>query len=95
MSNLMFLNLWSLFIVPMYSFDLVFTRIFRVVMIVNYIAFSRRYSLKKGELSLFDTKIMLVQFAMSFLIFYVTTAQSAYGFETMVLDVFKNNFFLN
>lgn len=92
---LKFINLWSLWIIPLYSFDPVFSRLFRVVLLFNYIGVSNIAivkSLKIRKTYFFST---IYQFGLSLATFIIFNALAGMPFDQLVFPVFQNNIILN
>ena len=88
------LNIDFMCILPFYAFDPVFVRLFRPVVIFDYIAVSAMLQNGKRQYKIV-LKAILLMVALSvcsFVIFYIITGV---GFEQMVLGTFKNNIILS
>ncbi|WP_270749265.1 hypothetical protein, partial [Lactobacillus amylovorus] len=88
---LMELNIWSLVILPLYTFDPVFARFFRVIMIFNFIFISNIFVVNKSRVSKYALGGVLMQILLSTVSLYVFVLNSPFGFEEMVLWIFQNN----
>lgn len=88
------INWWSLLIIPLYSFDPVFTRLFRVVIIFNYIAISNLFIIKDRKINLLYFNSGIYQILLS-LSSYVIFNSLAVGLPLMgvLIQVFENNMF--
>ncbi|MBL1060158.1 EpsG family protein [Lactobacillus sp. A27] len=88
------LNVWALILLPFYTFDPVFSRIFRVVMIFNYIVISNNIKIKDLKINKDSIYILFSQIILSCLSLYVFVFNSPFGFDNMVLNIFQNNVLL-
>lgn len=88
---LMELNIWSLIILPFYTFDPVFARFFRVIMIFNFIFISNIFVVNKFKISKYVLNGVLLQILLSMVSLYVFVLNSPFGFTEMVLCIFQNN----
>lgn len=88
------LNLEFLCILPFYSFDPVFTRLYRPIAIVDYIAATSLINKGKRQYKIIcECFIYMVFWAFfSFFIFYVAFGV---GIDNMITTVFRNNIFIN
>ena len=93
-SILLSLNWWGLLLIPLYSFNPVFTRIFRAIILFNYITVAdsikirkRRYISKSSILSI------SAELAFVFITFYMMDVNSD-GLIKVVYPIFKNNLLL-
>ena len=88
------INWWSLLIIPLYSFDPVFTRLFRVIIIFNYIAISNLFIIKNRKINIlyFESGIYQILLSISS---YVIFNSLAVGLPLMgvLIQVFENNIF--
>ncbi|WP_143461885.1 EpsG family protein [Levilactobacillus enshiensis] len=89
------LNVWAMCIIPLYMFDPVFTRLFRIVLIFNYVAvansfwFNKRYEISRAGLFSLPMQILITGIS-----FYVFDINSKLGIDAMIFAIFKNNQFL-
>lgn len=86
------INIWALTILPLYAFDPVFSRVFRVVIIFNYISISNALIIFGKKILTFGLKINALQLALSAFSMYLFDIGSAsLGFNEMVLWIYQNN----
>ncbi len=91
------LNIWALIFVPLYTFNPVFTRIYRTVIVFNAIAVGNSIRApKKNQVVVASLVLTTAQFTMSIVSFlvmdYITS--SSLGFNELVAPIFTNNIFL-
>lgn len=89
------LNVWAMCVIPLYSFDPVFSRIFRVVLIFNYIVIANSFWEKKLEISKSGLTALMSQLVFVAISLYAFDLNSDLGVQTIVFDIFKYNQFLN
>lgn len=89
------LNVWSMCIIPLYSFDPVFSRIFRVILVFNYISISNSLWADGKMLNKKGILILMSQIALSLISLFVFDINSALGVQFMIYDIFKYNNFMN
>lgn len=92
------LNMWSIIFIPLNYFNPVFTRIYRLIMIINFVAVGNALKLQDGKkISLGSIIAFGGEFVMataSFLLMDFLTASSL-GFDILVIPVYVQNIFLN
>lgn len=89
------INWWSLLIIPLYSFDPVFTRIFRCVIFYNYIAISNIFIVKKWEINKKYFEIITYQASLCLATFFLFNQFAGAPINELVWPLFTNNIFLN
>ena len=89
------INLWSLWIIPLYSFDPVFSRLFRVVILFNYIALSNLAIIQYFRIKKSYLFSICYQFGLSLTTFIIFNALAGMPFEQLVYPVFQSNIILN
>lgn len=89
------MNWWGLALIPLYTFNPVFTRVFRVVMLFNYIKIAEAIQVKNWKISNKTFVIIVSQFAFLLISMYMFDIRSDLGVETMIYQVFENNWILN
>lgn len=89
------MNVWAMCIIPLYSFDPVFSRIFRVILIFNYITIANSLWFSRKRLSKIGLFMLFGQFVFSIVSFVAFDINSSLGVQTIVFDIFKYNQFLN
>ncbi|AVK60725.1 hypothetical protein C5Z25_02725 [Lactobacillus sp. CBA3605] len=89
------INMWALCLIPLYSFDPVFSRIFRSILVFNYIIIGNSFWFKKGAISKVGLIAFLIQLMMVVTSFYAFDLNSSLGIKTIVFDIFYNNQFLS
>lgn len=89
------MNVWAMCIIPLYSFDPVFSRIFRVILIFNYIVIANSLWFSRKQLSKVGLFVLFSQFVFSIISFFAFDINSALGVQTIIFDIFKYNQFLN
>lgn len=85
------LNIFSIIIIPFYTFDPVFTRIFRPIIIFDYIyisCFIQMKGIKLPKRNLLNSLAGIGIAIMSFVIFYFLTGA---GFDQLVIPLLENN----
>lgn len=89
------INVWALVILPFYAFNPVFARIFRSVLIFNYIAVSNCLIVKKMKINIYGIVINFLQICLCCVSLYLfDMSSSSVGFEQMILWIFNNNVLL-
>lgn len=88
------LNVWSMCLIPLYMFDPVFTRIYRIVLYYNYITITNNLMFDKAKLSKIGFWALIIQIIMSLVSFYVFDINSNLGIDGMVFELFRSNRFL-
>lgn len=89
------INVWALVILPFYAFNPVFARIFRSVLIFNYIAVSNCFIAKKMKVNVYGVIVNLLQLGLCCISLYLfDISSSSVGFEQMILWIFNNNVLL-
>jgi len=88
-------NVWAMCLIPLYSFDPVFSRMFRVVLIFNYIIITNNLWLNKKELLRVGIIALFYQIVFSIISLVAFDFNSALGVQTIIFDIFKYNQFLN
>lgn len=91
--RLMYLNLWSLTLMPLYFFGAAFTRIYRVVLFANDVKISNlihrdKFYVKQECVLFIYTLVMII----SFILFDLNGIG---GIENMVFQIFENNYLLS
>lgn len=89
------INILSLLIIPLYSFDPVFSRLLRPILVINNIYVCNTLIANNFVYKINGFKYTVIQTGMniaSFFIFYVITG---HGFSEMVIPLFVNNAFFN
>ncbi len=89
------INLWSLWIIPLYSFDPVFSRLFRVVLLFNYIAISNLAIVKSLKIKRIYFGSIIYQCGLSFATFIIFNALAGMPFDQLVFPVFQDNIILS
>ena len=90
------MNWWGLTLIPLYSFDPVFTRVFRAVLLFNYIEIANFLSKSREEKKWSDKLIVLIaQLGFLFISFYFFDFNSRLGIQEMIYSIFENNWLLN
>lgn len=89
------LNMWSLLIIPLYSFDPVFSRLFRVVILFNYIAISNIAIVKDFKIRIKYVTSITYQVALSLSTFIIFNALAGMPFDQLVFPVFQSNVLIN
>lgn len=90
------INIWALVILPLYSFNPVFARVFRVVMIFNYIVIANSFVVNKFKIIVSGFLANIIQLGLCCLSLYVfDISSSSVGFEQMILWIFENNVLLH
>lgn len=89
------LNMYSIYIMPLYIFDPVFMRFYRPIMILNYIYFSEllpeHIKITKREIW-GGFGIIIISLLFSIIWYYCGIGNMT--FERMIMPIFKNNLFL-
>lgn len=93
--NVYIINIWALMIIPFYSFDPVFSRIFRCILIFNYIVISNELIIKDFKISKTALYIVILQFTICMISIYVFDLRSALGLQTILYDIFDYNGMFN
>lgn len=85
-------NIFSLFLLPFYSFDPVFFRLFRPIIIKNNIHLFNLLSLskKQSKIVLLACIYQILVLIGTFIIMYIITSD----FDAMVIQIFENNAFI-
>lgn len=89
------INWWSLLIIPLYSFDPVFTRIFRCVIFYNYIAVSNIFVVEKWKINRKYFSLIVYQTGLCFATFFIFNQFAGAPITELVWPLFTNNIFLN
>lgn len=90
------INVWALTILPLYSFNPVFARVFRVVMIFNYVVVADCFVVKELKVSAFGLLTNVEQLMLCCLSIYLfDISSSSVGFKYMILWIFENNALLH
>lgn len=91
------INIWSFMVIPLYSFNPVFTRIFRVILIFNFIVVGNGVKIERSQgvriSTLTAIAAQLALCVVSFLVMDVLTSSSL-GFDQIVSPIFTQNLFL-
>lgn len=85
------MNLWASILVLFYAYDPVFARLFRPILILDYVYVTNEFFFsfsKNSRKVLFMNIEMLGMSILSFILFDV---MSAWGFDYIVMQIFKNN----
>ena len=85
------LNLWGGLLVLLYTYDPVFTRVFRPIIILDFIYVANTLNLTSKKLRMMIV-VMFVLCSASFIFFDV---MSNLGFDYIVLQIFENNLLFN
>lgn len=94
-SNVLDYNYISLVFMPLYAFDPVFFRLYRPIIIWNYICLANCIQHRKHFITLSKVKMIILQVGLcvgTFIIFYVLVGA---GFDKQVVPIFDENLFLN
>lgn len=89
------INWWSLMIIPLYSFDPVFARFFRIVLIFNYIGVSNLIIIHNNQIEKIAIGSGLYQLFLCFFTFIIVEFFAGLPFDQLVLPIFEYNTFLN
>lgn len=89
------INLWSLLIIPLYSFDPVFSRFFRVVAFFDYIAISNIFVMKNFKVLKVGLFANTYQFLLSLSSFIIFNVLAGAPFHELIYPLFNNNIILN
>lgn len=93
-SILLSLNWWGLLLIPLYSFNPVFTRIFRAIILFNYIAVADSVKIQKRRF-INRSSILSISAELAFvaITFYMMDVNSN-GLVQVVYPIFQNNLLL-
>lgn len=86
------LNLITLLILPLYYYEATFIRIYRGILIFNYILLANNIMKKMSKIQFTLVLIWIIYLVSVYLMVYVFTGV---GFETMVVPEYTNNIFIN
>lgn len=89
------MNYWGLLLIPFYLTDSVFLRIFRGILLFNYILISKFFIVDKGKVNKRILFCLLGQIFVSLLWFGAADLMSGSGDNNIIVQVLKNNSFLN
>lgn len=89
------INLWSLLIIPLYSFDPVFTRIFRCVIFYNYIAITNIFIVNNWLINKKFGSSVIYQTGLCLATFFLFNQFAGAPINELVWPLFTNNAFLN
>lgn len=89
------LNWWSLWIIPLYSFDPVFARLFRIVIIFNYVAISNLVIVKQNLIGKVNLSAAVLQIGLSISSFIIFNALAGAPFQDLVFPIFESNAFFS
>lgn len=94
-NTLWIINWWSILIIPLYSFDPVFTRLFRVVLLFDYIAISNLFIIKNYKIGKINLYSNIYQFGLCIATFFIFNALAGAPIDELVYPIFENNVVLN
>lgn len=89
------INWWSILIIPLYSFDPVFNRLFRIVIIFNYIAISNLLLIKDRKISKINFYSNIYQLILCISTFFIVNALAGAPIDQLVFPIFNSNIVLN
>ncbi|MGF0057463.1 EpsG family protein [Limosilactobacillus reuteri] len=93
--KLLSMNLWGILLIPLYSFNPVFTRAFRVILLFNYITVANSCELKQNRyISLKTLGIISIELIFALASFYMFDINND-GLRQMIYPIFQNNILLN
>lgn len=87
------LNWWGLTLIPFYSFNPVFTRVFRAVMLYNYIEITNKYKREGFLVNKLGATVVFLQIIFLLISFYIFDISNSTA-DMMVYPVFRNNWIL-
>lgn len=89
------INWWSILIIPLYSFDPVFNRLFRIVIIFNYIAISNLFLIRDKKISKINLYSNVYQLILCISTFFIVNALAGAPIDQLVYPIFNSNVILN
>lgn len=93
--RLLSMNLWGSLLIPLYSFNPVFTRAFRVILLFNYIIVANNFELKqKRYISWYALGAISLELIFVLVSFYMFDINND-GLSQMIYPIFENNILFN
>lgn len=86
------INIISLVLLPLYLYESAFFRLFKVLLIINYIAVANRASDIKNKKVFFTILTYIIYILFIFALLYIWTG---YGFDILIKPLLENNAFSN
>ena len=86
------INMISLILLPLYLYESAFFRLFKVLLVINYIAVANRASNIRDKKVFFTVLAYVVYILFIFALLYIWTG---YGFDTLINPLLENNAFSN
>lgn len=93
--NLWVINWWSILILPLYNYDPVFTRLFRIVIIFEYIAVANLFIIKNKKINKINFYSNIYQLILCISTFIIIDTLAGCSIDQLVYPIFENNIILN